>query len=79
MSSVELVSDEVVSSVELVSDEVVSSVELVSDEVVSSVDAVLAATVSPIEEPNTKFKLLFSSAIPSNVNVELLPSASGAK
>ena len=56
-----------------------SSVELVSDEVVSSVVGALAATVSPIEEPNTKFKLLFSSATPSSVNVELLPSASGAK
>ena len=65
---------EVVSSVELVSVEVVSSVELVSVEA-----ALSAATVSPIEEPKTRFRELVSSATPSRVNVELLPSASGAK
>jgi hypothetical protein len=71
---------EVVSSVELVSVEVVSSVELVSAVLVSSVEAVLsAATVSPIEEPKTRFRELVSSATPSRVNVELPPSASGAK
>ena len=32
-----------------------------------------------IDDPNTIFRLLFSSAKPSNVRVELFPSESGAK
>ena len=51
-----------------------SSVVVESEE-----DELSGATVSPIEEPKTRFKVLFSSATPSKVNVELLPFASGAK
>ena len=51
------------------------SVELESEE---SVEAG-AATNSPIAEPKTMFNWPSSSATPSSVNVELDPSASGAK
>ena len=46
---------------------------------VSSTGAGAGAASSPIDPPNTIFNVPSVSVTPSRVNVELFPSASGAK